>query len=79
MVAGVAANERSPRQCTLVAIAGLLHPVERHQKDKRGLPLPVDPFVFFLVGPDRLELSTNGLRVPPATLSRFAQVVVNVE
>ena len=49
------------------------------QTDKRGLPFPTDPFVFHLVGPDRLELSTNGLRVPPATLSRFAQVVVNVE
>ncbi|CAD5372477.1 hypothetical protein RA210_U20460 [Rubrivivax sp. A210] len=38
-----------------------------HQKDKRDLTSLSDPFVVYLVGPGRLELPTNGLRVRCST------------
>ena len=57
LLAGLADLEGLSANCA--AAAGM----PTHQTNKRGLTSLSDPFAFCLVGPGRLELPTNGLRV----------------
>ncbi len=61
LLAGLADLEGLSANCA--AAAGM----PTHQTDKRGLTSLSDPFAFCLVGPGRLELPTNGLRVRCST------------